>query len=134
MVKFILDLSFVIKYADVDTFYSDENNSKFLDKALPEFTSGNPMFIIPLEVIEEAKCIFPERILVLDSLFGLCEKSDIKGADKIDTLIKVCAVYEVVDAKTYVLANDEFIINSISTTTHKAVNIKQAKEILGISE
>ncbi len=131
MTKFILDISFVLHY--VDSFYSDNNVNKMLDIALSSFTNGKPIFIIPLVVIEQAKEIYPERTLVLDSLFGLCEKTDVESSDKIDTLIKICAIYEIDDNTTYVLADDNFIIQNINKTTHKAINIGQAREILGLN-
>ena len=133
MVKFVIDLSFVIHYVEVDKFYSDEHLGKMLDKAVPRFTMNNPLFTISIDVIEKAKIMYPERHLVLDSLFGLCKKEDVNGDHVIDTLVKLAAICEVDDKETYVISDDKFIINSLNKTTHKAIDIKRAKEILGIS-
>ena len=130
MVKFVLDISFIVNY--VEHFYSEDNCNKILNNALQSFLNDDPMLIVSIQVIEQARQFFPERILVLDSLFGLCGKENVEGKDKIDTLIKLCAISEVKDKETYVLADDGFIISSVNKTTHKAKNIQEAKEILGI--
>ena len=131
MVKFILDISFVVNY--VENFYSDNHCGKILDKALPSFMIGDPMLMVTVEIIKQAKELYPERILVLDTLFGMCHIIDVKGKDKIDTLIKSCAISEVWDKETHVLADDSFIIDAINKTTHRAISIETAKEILKIN-
>lgn len=133
MVKFVIDLSFVINYVEIDNFYSDENLGKMLDKAIARFIDGNPLFTISIDVIEKAKKMYPERHLVLDSLFGSCKKEDIDTDGKVDTLIKLAAICEVEDGETYVVSTDAFVRKEINNTTHKAITIEEAKKILGIS-
>ena len=130
MVKFILDISFVERY--VEKFYSEDNCSEILDKALPSFLEDNPMLVVSIDVIEQSRARYPKRILVLDTLFGLCGKENVRGEDRADTLIKLCAICEVKDKETHVIAEDTFIIDSINKTTHQAKNIEEAKKILGI--
>lgn len=130
MVKFVIDSSFVTNY--VEKFYSDDHLGKMLDKAVPSFTSGEPLFTVSIDTIEKAKRQFPKRGFVLDSLFNLCRKEDVGGDGDVDTLIKLCAICEVDDEETYVVSEDSFIINSINRTTHKAITIEEAKKILKI--
>ena len=55
----------------------------FLKNLLPFETPFNNLFVLGMFNI------YPERALVLDTLFGLCGKEDVKGINKIDTLIKI---------------------------------------------
>jgi len=127
--KLICDFSFISNY--VEKFFSDDRKSaSIINSAISPFLDGKPILVISCDTIEELREIYSGRELLLDTVFDLCDKSDIDLDDRVDSLIKNAAIYEVTDEDTYVIAEDNFIINSINKTTHKAISINKAIELL----
>lgn len=134
MVRLICDFSFVCNY--VEQFYSDEDRdaAELVNKCISPAVNDDPILVISCLTIEQARKAFPERPLILDSLFDICEKSDVEIEDRIDLLTKLAAIYEIEDESTYVLAEDSYIISSINNTSHNAISIKKALELLKESD
>lgn len=101
-----------------------------MDSAISPFLEGRPILVISCDVIDELKELYSDRILVLDSFFGLCDKFDISLKGRIENLIKITAMYEVEDKDTYVVADDDYIIKSVNKTTHKAISVNEAIKLL----
>lgn len=128
--KFICDFSFVNDYAE--NFSSDEErgSATIINSAIVPHLRGNPILVISCQTMEELYKIYGNRELMLETVFDLCIKSDIPLCDRTDNLVKTAAIYEIEDKETYVLSDDDYIIKAINKTTHKAVTIKEALELL----
>lgn len=131
--KLICDLSFVEDY--IKNFYSNVNrdSANIVNKSISPFLQGNPILVISLYTIEKLNKLYPERKLILDTFFGLCEKSDIDFEGKIEVLIKMAAIYEIQDKETYIVSDDDYIIQIVNKTSHKAISIKTALEKINSS-
>lgn len=128
--KFICDFSFISDY--VENFFSnnDRKSANIVNSSITPYLQGKPLLVVSYVTIKELKEIFDERILVLDSLFSTCEKSDINRGNRIQDLIKMAAISEIEDKETYILVDDSYIKEIINKTTHKAVLISEATTLL----
>lgn len=128
--KLICDFSFVNNYAK--NFFSNEDRASatIINSSIAPHLKGEPILVISYQTIGELYKIYGDRWLMLETVFDLCEKSEISISDGKENLIKMAAIYEIEDEDTYVLADDDYIIKEINKTTHKAVSIKKALELL----
>jgi len=128
--KLICDFSFVNDYAE--NFFSDEDrgSATIINSSIVPHLRGKPILAISFQTMDELYKIHSGRELMLDTVFDLCEKFDIALNDRMENLIKMAAICEIEDEETYVLAEDDYIINEINKTTHKAISIEKALEIL----
>ena len=126
--KLICDLSFIDNY--VKNFYSnlERDSASIVNKSISPSLEGHPILVISLSTVEELINLYPERRLVLDTIFGICEIVDIDMDNRIEILKKIVAVYEIEDKETYVVADDDYVIKEINKTSHKAISIKTALE------
>lgn len=128
--RLICDFSFIYDYAE--NFFSDENRNSatIVNSAISQHIKGTPILVISYQTIGELNNIYGDRELMLDTIFGVCKKEDISICNRVDSLIKLAALYEIEDEDTYILAEDNYIINEINKTTHKAISIKEALKLL----
>ncbi len=127
--KLICDFSFVNNY--VENFFSNNErcSASIVNSAITPHLRGTPLLVISYATISELIKLYPERRLVLDSFFDLCQKSEM-SLDRIQSLIKMAAITEIEDRETYVLAEDSYIINEVNKTSHKAITLNEARELL----
>lgn len=128
--RFVCDFSFVNDY--VENFFSndDRGSATVINSSISPHLKGTSLLIISCNTIEELYKIHSDRELVLETVFDLCEKSEIMIKDRKESLIKMAAISEIDDKETYVLANDAYIIKEINKTTHKAISITEALDLL----
>lgn len=130
MVKLVLDMSFIMHY--VENFYSDNNreSARILNEMITPALNGKPSLVVSCKTMEDALNLYPGRELVLATLFDLCEKSSIVSPNGVDTLLKIVAVSEIDDKDTYVVSDDGFVISEVNKTSHKALSIKDAFDLV----
>lgn len=135
MTKFLCDISVIIDY--VENFFSDQerDSGRLIDLAVVQKLKENTLLILPTGTVEKLSKLYPQRQLVLDTVYDasialLVPDSD--GKDDVSDLTRAYVLLKITDDETYIVCQDDYKRRMIERENDsiKIISIKEAVDIL----